>query len=101
MKFFKPNLGGSFWGLFCYGGRVLYNIWRLGWVSDTKFGSNVSNEKLLNAANSQVYSFYYFWVIKGQPRDGVKIPFSPGRLALKCSEILHRVGVGNANSQYK
>ena len=47
---------------------VLFNIWRLGWVRVAKFGSNVSNEKLINAANCQVYSFYWFWVIKGKPR---------------------------------
>ena len=48
---------------------VLSNIWRLGWVRDTKFGSNASNEKLINAVNCQVYSFYCFWVIKGKPRE--------------------------------
>ena len=42
-------------------------IWRLGWVGETKFGMNVSNEKLLNTAKCQVYSFYHFWVIKGKP----------------------------------
>ena len=46
---------------------VLPNIWRLGWVMDTKFGTNVSNRMLLNAANFQGYSFYRFWVIKGKP----------------------------------
>ena len=29
---------------------VLPNIWRLGWVRDTKFCTNVSNKRLLNAA---------------------------------------------------
>ena len=45
---------------------VLFKIWRLGWVRDTKFDMNISNEKLLNAANIQVYSFlrFLFWVIK-------------------------------------
>ena len=32
---------------------VFPNIWRLGQVRDTKFGTNVSNEMLLNAAKSQ------------------------------------------------
>ena len=45
---------------------VLPNIWRLGQVRDTKFGTNVSNKILLNAAKQQGYSFYYFWVSKGK-----------------------------------
>ena len=36
---------------------VLPNIWRLGWVRDTKAGKNVSNKMLLNAAKCQGYSF--------------------------------------------
>ena len=46
---------------------VLPNIWRLGQVMDTKFGTNVSNKILLNAAKFQGYSSYRFWVIKGKP----------------------------------
>ena len=46
---------------------VLPNIWRLGRVRDTKFGTNVSNKMLLNAAKCQGYSFYRFWVIKRKP----------------------------------
>ena len=46
---------------------LLPNIWRLRWVMDTKFGMNVSNRMLLNAAKCQGYSFYRFWVIKGKP----------------------------------
>ena len=34
---------------------------------DAKFATNVSNEMLLNVAKSQGYSFYRFWVIKGEP----------------------------------
>ena len=45
----------------------LPNIWRLGWVSNTKFGTNVSNKILLNAAKHQGCSFYRFWVIKWKP----------------------------------
>ena len=41
---------------------VLPNIWRLGWVRDTKAGKNVSNKMLLNAAKCQGYSFYCFWL---------------------------------------
>ena len=33
------------------------NRWRLGQVRDTKFGTNVSYEMLLNAENCQAYSF--------------------------------------------
>ena len=52
---------------------VLPNIWRLEWVRDAKPDTNVSNEKLLDAAKCQVYSFYRFWVIKGKPKwRGVK-----------------------------
>ena len=53
---------------------VLPNIWRLGRIRDTKFGTDVSNEMLLNAAKYQGYSFYRFWVIKGRPTWGVKLP---------------------------
>ena len=63
--------------------------------------TNVSNEKLLNASNCQIYSFYCFWVIKRRTGDWVKIPSFPAKLALKCPEILHGVEVGNANSQRK
>ena len=45
---------------------VLLNIWRLGRVRDTKFGANVSNKILLNAAKCKRYSFCRFWVIKGK-----------------------------------
>ena len=56
---------------------VLPNTWRLGQVMDTKFGTNVSNRMLLNAAKCQGYSFYRFWVIKGKPTGGVKLPPPP------------------------
>ena len=51
---------------------VLANIWRLGRVIDTKFGTNVSNRMLLNPAKFQGYSFYRFWVIRGKPTGGLK-----------------------------
>ena len=61
--------------------RVFPNIWRLGQVSDTKFGMNVSNQKLLNTGKCQGYNLYHFWVIKENPTgkggaggEGVKIP---------------------------
>ena len=48
---------------------VLLNIWRLERVRDIKFGMNVFNKMLLNAAKCQGY-LYHFWVIKGKPRLG-------------------------------
>ena len=50
---------------------VLPNIWRLVQVRNTKFGTNVSNEMLLNAAKCQRCGFYRFWVIKRKPTKGV------------------------------
>ena len=44
---------------------------------DTKFGMIVSNRMLLNAAKFQGYSFYRFWVIKGNPSGGDKITPTP------------------------
>ena len=49
---------------------VLLNVWRLGQVRETKFGTKVSNEMLLNAAKCQGYSCYHFWVMKGKPTEG-------------------------------
>ena len=49
---------------------VLPNIWTLGQVEDTKFSTNVCNEKLLNATKFQGYKFYLFWIIKGKARGG-------------------------------
>ena len=54
---------------------VLSNVWRLWQVRDTKFGANVSNEKLINAAKCQVYGFCRFWLIEEKPiEEGRKIP---------------------------
>ena len=53
---------------------VLLNIWRLGRDTDTKFGMNVSNRELLNAAKFQGYSFHHFWVIKKKPTGRIKLP---------------------------
>ena len=49
---------------------ALPNIWRLGRVMDIKYDTNVSNRMLLNAAKLQAYSFYHFWVVKGEPTGG-------------------------------
>ena len=46
---------------------VLLNIWRLGKIRDTKFGKNISNKIVMNAAKCQGYKFYRFWVIKEKP----------------------------------
>ena len=69
---------------------VFPNIWRLGRVIDTKFGTNVSNKMLLNAAKFQVCSFYRFWVIKGKATGGVKLPARPAppRLGLSLQLML-------------
>ena len=61
---------------------VLHTIWRLRQLNATKFGTNVSNEMLLNSASQLLlnysvihFSFYCFSVIKGKPRGGrVKLP---------------------------
>ena len=73
---------------------VLPNIWRLRWVRNTKFDTNVSNEMLLNAAKCQSYSFYRFWVIERKPRGGVNYPPPPPpRLGSGCKNIfLQRSG---------
>ena len=49
---------------------VLCNIWRVEQIMDAKFGPNISNRMLLNASKFQGYSFYRFWVIKGEPTGG-------------------------------
>ena len=49
---------------------VFLNIWRLGKVSNIKFGTNISNEMLLNAPKFQGYSFYCFWIFKVKPTVG-------------------------------
>ena len=56
---------------------VLPNIWKLGRVMDTKFGTNVSNRMLLNAAKFQGYSFHCFWVLLRENQLGVKLPPPP------------------------
>ena len=70
------------------------NIWRLGQVEDTKFGTNISNKMLLNAAKCQGYSFYCFWVIKEKPTGGeVKLALAPSsRLGLRLKN--HRKATG-------
>ena len=63
---------------------ILLNIWRLCWVKNTKFGTNVSDKILLNAAKCQGCSFYRFWVIKGKPAQGIKLlPPPPIQIRVK------------------
>ena len=45
---------------------VLPSIWRLWQVGNTNFGTNISNEKTLNAAKCQINSFNWFLIIKGK-----------------------------------
>ena len=45
-------------------------------ITDTKFGINVSNEKLINVAKCHVYSFYRFWVIKKKPAGVANIHYT-------------------------
>ena len=46
---------------------VLPNIWRLGRIRDTKFGTNMFNEMLLNATKYRGYNFCLFRVITPSP----------------------------------
>ena len=65
---------------------VLPNIWRLGRVIDTTFGTNVSNIMLLNPEKFQGYSFYPFWVIQGKPTGGgVKLPRPLTKIRVKIA----------------
>ena len=69
---------------------VLPNIWRLGGVMDTKFGTIVSNRMLMNAANFQGYNFYRFWVIKGKPTEGGEptwLPPTPLQIRVEVFKI--------------
>ena len=51
---------------------ILSCICRLGWVRDTKFGTNVSNKILLNAIKCRDYSLYRSWVITEKPTGAYK-----------------------------
>ena len=58
---------------------VLPNIWRLEQVRDTKFGTDIFNEMLLNAAKCQGSTFTVSEVLREnqQGREGVKLPPFP------------------------
>ena len=66
---------------------LLPNIWRLGQVGNTKFGTNVSNKILLNAAKCKGYSFYRFWVTKGRSTRGIKLPTLPIQIRVNAWDI--------------
>ena len=42
----------------------------MGQIRDTKFGTNVSDEMLLNAAKYQGDIFYRLWLLKGKGTGG-------------------------------
>ena len=70
---------------------VLPDIWRPRQIRDTKFGTNVSNKSLMNAAKCQGYSVYRFWVIKGKPTGGVKLPpSSPTQIRVNVTISIFR-----------
>ena len=56
---------------------VLFNIWRLELVRETKVVADVSIEMLLNPAKCQCYSYYRFWSIKGKTTFGEGVVNSP------------------------
>ena len=64
---------------------VLPNICRLGQVRNTKICTNMFNEKLLNTAKCQGYSFYRFWVIEQKPTGRILPP--PPRLGLNLITV--------------
>ena len=71
---------------------VFPNIWRLGWVMDTKFDTNISNRMLLNAAKFQVHSFTVFGLLRENQlggKGGVKLaPLPPTNIKQTCSNKL-------------
>ena len=69
-------------------------IWVLGQVRDTKFGINVSNEMLLNAAKYQGYSFYCFLSYYGKTNRGrVKLPHPTQIRVTSFSRTRHFISV--------
>ena len=72
--------------------RVLPNIWRLEQVMGTKFGTNVSNRMLLNAAKFQCYSFYRFWIIEKKSiwggGEGKITPTLPTQIRVNIDNVI-------------
>ena len=56
---------------------VFPNIWRLGQIRDTKFGTNVFEKAILNAAKYQGYSFYLSELIRENQLGGKNTLLSP------------------------
>ena len=79
---------------------VLSNIWRLRQVRYSKFGTNVSNKMLLNAAKCQVYSFTVSELLRENWQE-VKLPKTRVKqFLMKCDKngllfIIYRVGHKN------
>ena len=72
---------------------VLPNIWTLDRVMGTKFGTNVSNRMLLNAAKFQCYSFYRFWIIEkksiwGGRGEGKITPTIPTEIRVNIDNVI-------------
>ena len=81
---------------------VFPNIMGLGRVMNTKFGTNVCNRILLNAAKFQGYSFYYFWVIKEKPTGGrVKLTPLPNQIWVNKVEGLFRTPPDDCFQSFK
>ena len=68
---------------------VLPNIWRLGWIRDAKFGTNVPDKNLLHTENCQDCSCYCFWVIKIKPTGRKITPTS--QINVNAYIFLHRI----------
>ena len=72
------------------------------WVEllrDTKFGTNVPNKILLNAANGQSYCFFRFLVIMGKSTGGKITPLP--RLALSISGTFTYFNIDNWQTHYQ
>ena len=80
--------------------RVLPNICRRGNLGKLIFGTNFSNEMLLNASKYQGYSFYRLAVIRGKPTRGGKITRSnPKQMFQRLPIVLAKVkAVKNSQS---
>ena len=54
----------------------MLNIWRLGQIRDTKFGTNVSNKMVINAEKYQVKAFSVPELLR-EKQQLVKLPHFP------------------------
>ena len=67
---------------------VLPNIWSLGQVKNTKFGTNAFSKMLLNATKCQVYSFTVSELLR-ENHQGVKLP-RPNQIKSYELEIMNQ-----------